>query len=37
MQAGGNARLFEFFNQYSLNDETLQMKYKTKSAEFYRA
>jgi len=37
MQLGGNANLSEFFQHYDLNEESVQMRYRTKAAEFYRA
>jgi hypothetical protein len=37
MTLGGNKNLFEFFQTYDLNEEIMQMKYKTKAAEHYRA
>jgi len=37
MTLGGNKNLFEFFQTYDLNEESMQMKYKTKAAEHYRA
>eukprot|EP00347_Sterkiella_histriomuscorum_P020751 403336610 len=37
MTLGGNKSLFEFFQSYDLNEESMQMKYKTKAAEFYRS
>ncbi len=36
MTLGGNKNLYEYFQFYDLNEESLQMKYKTKAAEFYK-
>ena len=36
MTLGGNKHLYEYFQFYDLNEESLQMKYKTKAAEFHR-
>jgi hypothetical protein len=33
---GGNKNLYEFFAQYDLNEESVQNRYRTKAAEFYR-
>lgn len=33
---GGNGRLIRFFNDYKLNELPIQVKYKTKAAEYYR-
>jgi hypothetical protein len=36
MTLGGNKTLYEYFQQYDLNEESVQTRYKTKAAEFYR-
>jgi hypothetical protein len=36
MSLGGNKELHEFLQQYDLNDESIQTKYKTRAAEYYR-
>lgn len=36
MGLGGNKIYFDFFQQYDLNEEQVQMKYKSKAAEYYR-
>jgi hypothetical protein len=36
MSLGGNKNLGEFFQIYELIDESVQSRYKTKAAEFYR-
>jgi hypothetical protein len=36
MSLGGNKNLGEFFQNYDLIDESVQSRYKTKAAEFYR-
>jgi len=36
MSLGGNKQLSEFFSHYDLNDESVQTRYKTKAAEYYR-
>ena len=36
MALGGNKKLKEFFQNYDLNDETVQIRYKTNAAGFYR-
>ena len=37
MQTGGNQPLYDFFQEYDLLEESIQYKYKTKAASFYRA
>ncbi len=37
MTLGGNKNLYEYFKTYDLNEESVQMRYKTKAAEFYRS
>ena len=36
MSIGGNKKLHEYFQNYDLNDESVQTRYKTKAADFYR-
>jgi len=36
MNVGGNKNLMMFFKDYDLNDEPLNVKYKTRAAEYYR-
>lgn len=36
MSLGGNKNLGEYFQIYDLIDESVQSRYKTKAAEFYR-
>ena len=36
MEFGGNKRLQEFLEQYHLNHESANMKYRTRAAEYYR-
>ena len=36
MNLGGNKNLAEFFSDYDLMSESLQTRYKTKAAEYYR-
>ena len=36
MSLGGNTKLAQFFKNFDLDDEPLQMKYKTKAAHYYR-
>lgn len=36
MSLGGNKNLGEFFARYDLIEESVQSRYKTKAAEFYR-
>jgi hypothetical protein len=36
MSLGGNKNLNEFFSFYDLNEESVQTRYKTKAAEYYR-
>lgn len=37
MESGGNKKLQDFFNVYSLNDiYDIKVKYSTKAADFYR-
>jgi len=37
MSFGGNKNLFEFFKIFDLNNDSLQTRYKSKAAIFYRA
>lgn len=36
MTIGGNKALHEFFQFYDLNDESVQTRYKTRAADYYR-
>ena len=36
MSLGGNKNLQEYFSFYELSEESVQTKYKTKGADFYR-
>ena len=36
MSVGGNKKFREFMSQYDLDQETIDYKYKTQAAEFYR-
>ena len=36
MALGGNKKLKEFFQIYDLNDESVQQRYNTRAADFYR-
>lgn len=36
MTLGGNKNLYEFFRGFDLNDESVETRYKTKAADFYR-
>eukprot|EP00352_Strombidinopsis_acuminata_P000713 CAMPEP_0176345248 /NCGR_PEP_ID=MMETSP0126-20121128/5310_1 /TAXON_ID=141414 ORGANISM="Strombidinopsis acuminatum, Strain SPMC142" /NCGR_SAMPLE_ID=MMETSP0126 /ASSEMBLY_ACC=CAM_ASM_000229 /LENGTH=37 /DNA_ID= /DNA_START= /DNA_END= /DNA_ORIENTATION= len=36
MHLGGNERLAKFFSNYDLQEETIEVKYKTKAADYYR-
>ena len=36
MALGGNKKLKEFFQIYDLNDESVQQRYNTRGADFYR-
>ena len=36
MALGGNQKLKDFFQNYDLNDETVQVRYNTNAASFYR-
>ena len=36
MALGGNKKLRDQFQNYDLNDETVQIRYNTKAADFYR-
>lgn len=36
MALGGNTKLQEFFQIYDLNDESVQQRYGTRGADFYR-
>ena len=36
MALGGNQKLKEFFQIYDLNDESVQQRYNTRAADFYR-
>ena len=36
MSLGGNKHLNNFFLSYDLNDESVQTRYKTRAAEYYR-
>lgn len=36
MHLGGNERLAKFFSNYDLQEETIEIKYKTKAADYYR-
>jgi hypothetical protein len=36
LETGGNQQLYKFFDYYDLNSETIQKRYFTKAAEFYR-
>jgi hypothetical protein len=37
MSSGGNKNLYEFFKQYDLNEESVEIRYKTKAADYYRS
>jgi hypothetical protein len=36
LRMGGNKRLFEFFEKYDLIYDTIQRRYHTKAAQYYR-
>jgi hypothetical protein len=36
MTLGGNRKMREFFNNYSLNEESPSARYYTRAADFYR-
>ena len=36
MALGGNKKLHEFFQNYDLNDESVQQRYNTRGAEYHR-
>ena len=36
MSLGGNKNLYEFFKKYDLNEESVDTRYKTKAADYYR-
>jgi len=36
MALGGNKKLRDHFQNYDLNDETVQVRYNTKAADYYR-
>ncbi len=36
MTLGGNKRLFDFFAKFDLLDESVEYRYKTKAADYYR-
>lgn len=36
MALGGNKKLKSYFQNYDLNDEAIEQRYKTRAAEFYR-
>ena len=36
MEFGGNRRFQQFLEQYHLNHESANMKYKSKASEYYR-
>lgn len=36
MALGGNKKLKDFFQNYDLNDESVQQRYNTRAADFYR-
>lgn len=37
MTSGGNKNLYEFFRQFDLNEESVENRYKTKAADYYRS
>jgi len=36
MSLGGNKNLYEFFKKYDLNEESVDNRYKTVAADYYR-
>ena len=36
MNTGGNKNIADFFKHYDLGEEAIQMRYKTKAADYYR-
>ncbi len=36
MELGGNKRYQEYLEQYNLNNESANMKYKTRASDYYR-
>lgn len=36
MESGGNQKLKDFLEKYSLNDEEIKLKYTTRASQFYR-